>query len=85
MAATTTYNVTLTLGFADSTSRTLTFKGVEETATRNVKSRVNALNYNGGEGMPREVAVTFVSAIGAELVMISKAKVIKKVEEVIYQ
>lgn len=80
MAATLTNDVTLTIAFADATSRNIKLSGVDSDNLMAVKSKVRALNAN----FPPEVATTFVSAIGAQATMISKAVITSTSREVIY-
>lgn len=75
-----TNKVVITLAFADSTSRTITFNGVEDDKLLDVEDKVNALNAN----MPTSFARTFVSKIGATCTMINAAKIISTTEDVIY-
>lgn len=76
----TTYNVIITLAFADATDRNITFRGVEAEEISNVKAKVKAINAS----YPANMARTFVSAIGAQSTMISKAQIVTTTEEVIY-
>lgn len=80
MATTETTNVILTLAYEDSTSRNVTFSGVEDKDVANVKTRVKSLNAN----LPESFKETFVSANGYKCRMISKAQIVTTEEEVIY-
>lgn len=80
MAAEVNYSVAITLAFLDATTRTIKFNGVEETELNNIKSRVKAINAN----YPTNMAKTFISSIGAQSNMISKAVITRTQEEVIY-
>lgn len=73
-------NVSITLAFADSTTRTITFKGVSAEEAEGVRAKIKALNAN----LPESFANTFISKIGAKCTMISKAQIIWEEEEVIY-
>ena len=77
----TTIKVALTLVYADATTRTLTFNGVDDEALPDVKDKVIALNAS----MPAAVATTFVSKTGAQMTMIRDAKIITTSQEVIYR
>lgn len=76
-----TNKVALTLVYADATTRTLTFNGVDDEALPDVKDKVIALNAS----MPAAVATTFVSKTGAQMTMIRDAKIITTSQEVIYR
>lgn len=76
----TTNDVTITIAFADATTRNIKFSGVESSELLNVKTKVKAINAN----FPPAVATTFVSSIGAQSTMITKAVITSTTEEVIY-
>ena len=76
----TTISVTITLAFADATSRNFKFNGVTSEAVDNMSDKVRIINAN----MPANFATTFVSDNGAQCVMISELKSVKTTEEVIY-
>ncbi len=77
-----TTSVTITLAFADATSRNFKFNGVDRTseAYNLMKSKVMTINAN----MPAAFASTFVSDSGAQCIMISGLKSVTTQEEVIY-
>ena len=77
----TTIKVALTLVYADATTRTLTFNGVDDEALPDVKDKIIDLNAS----MPAAVATTFVSKTGAQMTMIRDAKIITTSQEVIYR
>ncbi len=77
----TVISVIITLAFADATDRRITFNGIDpEYDLLDAKAKVLALNAN----MPAAFKTTFVSANGAECVMISKLQSVETTEEVIY-
>lgn len=76
--------VQIKIAYADATSRTIKFSGVEGPNLPDVKDKIIALNSSLTGGTAPTFANTFVSAIGAEAVMISNAKIIRQQEEVIY-
>lgn len=81
MPATTVKSVKIKLAFQDASTRIYTFNDVDENLVpAEVKEKVRAINAN----MPASFAVTFVSAGGAQCVMISEVQIIDKSEEVIY-
>lgn len=80
MAAVTTNDVTITIAFADATTRNIKFSGVDGEALLDVSDKVIAINAN----FPPSVATTFVSAIGAHSTMITKAVITSTTEDVIY-
>ncbi len=75
-----TNNVILTLVFEDATTRTVTFRGVDNSALNQVKPKIKALNTN----MPEAFATTFISTSGTNCTMIGKAQIVSIDEEVIY-
>lgn len=80
MAAVITNDVTITLAFADATTRNIKFSGVDDEELMDIPDKVIAINAN----FPPTVATTFVSAIGAHSTMITKAVITSTSEEVIY-
>lgn len=81
MEPTTTRSVTITLAFADATTRNIKFNGVDADQLPYVRNKVKALNAS----MPASFAATFVSTIGAPCTMISRVQSVTTTEEVIYR
>ena len=75
-----TTSVTITLAFADATSRNFKFNGVDNSVLSSMTDKVKAINAN----MPSQFASTFTSDSGAQCTMISELKSVRTIEEVIY-
>lgn len=82
----TTNSATLTLEYADATSRSVTFNDVDSSALANIKSRAMALNTTLADSVAGAAYhETFISNDGAPIKKISKAKYTVTEEQVIYR
>lgn len=82
--ATTTRSVKITLAYADATSRTYTFNGVDSQYLPDVKDNIRDVNSSLAAGTANSFANTFVSDNGSPCTMISKGQIITLEQEVIY-
>lgn len=80
----TTASVRITLAYEDATSKNYTFNGVDELMFGDVKDKVKAINQSLAAGTANDFANTFVSANGQPCKLISDARLISTVQEVIY-
>lgn len=76
-------NVTVTLLYADSSTRNYTFEDVADEDLRNVKSVVKTINKNENNQYASFYA-TFISPDGAAVSKIDAARILSVEEEVLY-
>lgn len=82
----TTNSATLTLEYADATTRTITFNDVATSALGNIKANAIALNTTLADSVTGAAYhETFISDAGAPIKKISKAKYTVTEEQVIYR